>query len=225
MGARDSGDGGPETSIAATRSGARALRLTSPYPIARGGTIVDRTRERHPAKEATMNAPTASDPAAAHDRTVSALYTEGFVSGIIGAATVALWFLILDTARGRPLSTPSILGTLIFQGPRALTSPESIPLSLEMVLAFTWIHGLLFCAFGGLAAWLISLAEENPSYGYGIVLLMILFLFGFIVVSMLFAEPLLSALTWPAILIGNVLAVGAMGAYFWRRHPRLSILP
>ena len=32
-----------------------------------------------------------------------------------------------------------------------------------------------------------------------------------------FAEEVLRALAWPTILVGNVLAAGAMVGYFWRR--------
>ena len=81
------------------------------------------------------------------------------------------------------------------------------------------------CAIGGVAAWLLALAEENPHFGYGIVFLMIMFEFGFILGCMVLAEPLLHALTWPAILIGNMLAIVTMGGYFWRRHPNMKMLP
>ena len=48
---------------------------------------------------------------------------------------------------------------------------------------------------------------------------------GFIVVFMFFAEPVLQAITIPSILIGNLLALAAMGAFFWLRHPKLKALP
>jgi hypothetical protein len=35
----------------------------------------------------------------------------------------------------------------------------------------------------------------------------------------------LQAISWPSILIGNLLAAAAMGLVFWRRHPRLVIRP
>jgi len=35
----------------------------------------------------------------------------------------------------------------------------------------------------------------------------------------------LRALTWPEVLVGNLLAAAAMAAVFWRRHPRLAIRP
>ena len=49
--------------------------------------------------------------------------------------------------------------------------------------------------------------------------------FGFVVVALLFAEPVLRVLTWPAVLIGNLLAAFVMGAYLWRRHPGLTVWP
>jgi hypothetical protein len=42
---------------------------------------------------------------------------------------------------------------------------------------------------------------------------------------MLFFEPILRALAWPAVLVGNFLAAGAMALYFWRHHPTLRIAP
>lgn len=156
---------------------------------------------------------------------ISKQYQEGIVAGALGAATIAIWFLILDTVNGRPLYTPTVLGTALFRGGAGLASPESLPISFEMVLMYTWVHGLVFCFIGGAASRLLALAERNPNLGFGILLLFVVFQCGFIVVAMLFAEPVLHALTWPAILLGNLLAAAAMAGYFWRRHPHLIISP
>jgi hypothetical protein len=48
-------------------------------------------------------------------------YQDGIVASILGALAVALWFLIFDAARGRPLYTPSTLGTARYRGPSCLT--------------------------------------------------------------------------------------------------------
>jgi len=156
---------------------------------------------------------------------VSDWYQEGIVAGMIGAATVAVWFLILDTFRGHPLYTPSLLGTALFGGREVLTAPETLTASFQMTLLYTWVHGLVFVVIGGLASLLLGRAEKNPDWGFGILLLFAIFMFGFVVVTMSFAEPVLHALTWPAILLGNFLAAVAMGTYFWRRHPDLTIRP
>jgi hypothetical protein len=154
----------------------------------------------------------------------SRVYIEGIVSGLLGASVVALWFLALDTLQGRPLYTPSVLGTALFKG-LAEYGNGPIPVSGEMVIVFTWLHLLVFTLFGGIAAYLLALAETRPNLGFGIVLLFVVFEFGFIAVSMVFAEEVLQALAWPAILVGNLLAAATMGVYFWRRHPHLRIAP
>lgn len=164
-------------------------------------------------------------PSASPTPETTRLYQEGIMAGIIGAATIAMWFLILDTMKGRPLYTPTVLGTALFRGRESLASPESLAVSFEMVLMYTWVHVLLFCVFGGIASRLLGSAEKNPNLGFGIILLFVIFMYGFIAVASLFAESVLHALTWPAILVGNVLAATAMGGYFWHRHPKLTIRP
>ena len=152
-------------------------------------------------------------------------YEEGLVAGLLGAATIAVWFLILDSIAGRPFRTPTILGTAIFRGGQGLASVEGVPVSFEMVLLYTWVHALVFWVIAGVAARLLGVAERQPNAGFGILLLFVVFEFGFVAAALLFAEPVLHALTWPAILGGNLLAALVMGAYFWRRHPDLRILP
>ena len=154
----------------------------------------------------------------------SRVYTEGIVAGLIGAGVIAVWFLVIDTMQGRPLHTPSVLGTALFKGVGAIEGGK-VPVSGELVIVFTWVHVLVFILLGGVAAHLLALADTRPNLGFGIVLLFVIFEFGFIAVSMAFAEEVLRALAWPAILIGNLLAAAAMGAYFWRRHPHLTIAP
>ena len=156
---------------------------------------------------------------------ISRLYLEGIVAGVIGAATIAIWFLILDTVNGRPLYTPTVLGTALFRRGEGLASPESLPISFEMVLLYTWVHGLVFAVIGGVASRLLQLAERNPNLGFGILLLFVVFEFGFLAVATLVEGRILQALAWPAILLGNLLGAAAMAGYFWRRHPNLKVRP
>ena len=156
---------------------------------------------------------------------LSRVYQEGLVAGLIGAATIAIWFFILDLFTLRPLYTPTVLGTALFRQGEGLASSESLQASLELVLMFTFVHCLVFIILGVVASRLLILAEGNPNLGFGIILFFVVFMFGFLVMAMLFAEPVLRALTWPAILIGNLLAAGVMGAFFWKRHPNLTIWP
>ena len=168
----------------------------------------------------TTNTPTVVSEASE----ISDVYVEGLVAGLIGAATIAVWFFILDLYNGRPFYTPNVLGAaLSLSG--GVRESATVPISMEFVLFYSFIHGLVFCVIGGLAAKLLSLAERDLNYGFGILLLFIIFEFGFVAATIVFAEPVLQALTLPAVLLGNLLAAGAMAVYFRRNHPELRISP
>jgi len=175
----------------------------------------------------TAHTDTAAPTFTARERSTdfSRISTEGIVAGLIGAATVAIWFFILDAIQGRPLYTPTVLGTALFGDASALDAPERIQASFETALMFTWVHVLAFAILGGVAAYLLMLAERDPNYGFGILLFFVVFMFGFLVVAMAFAESVLHALAWPAILVGNLFAAAAMAVYFRRHHPDLTIRP
>jgi hypothetical protein len=153
------------------------------------------------------------------------VYQEGMIAGVLGALTIALWFLLLDTLSGRPLWTPTVLGTALFRGGAELGTPGTLPVSVEMVLMFTWVHGLVFIALGGIAARLLDHVERHPSSGFGVLLLFVVFQFGFIVVATFFATPALRVLSSWSILVANLLAAAAMTAYFRRRHPDIRVSP
>ena len=172
----------------------------------------------------TVNREAAAGP---QERTADAsrVFQDGVIAGVIGAATVAIWFLVVDTIDGRPLYTPTVLGTALFRHGEGLAAPTSLPISLDMVLMFTWAHGLAFALVGGAVSWLLSVAERRPNVGFGILLLFVAFEFGFIAAALVFAEPVLHALAWPAVLVANLLAAATMGAYFRLRHPHMRISP
>jgi hypothetical protein len=169
----------------------------------------------------TTSPPVTTSPSS----TISNIYVEGIVAGVIGAATIALWFFVLDLLSGRPFYTPNVLGTAVFRQGAGLDRPETLPISFEMVVIYTWVHALAFCVIGGLASKLLALAEGNLNLGFGILLLFVIFAFVFFGAVFIFAEPILHALAWPAVLVGNLLAAIAMAAYFWRHHPNLTIRP
>ena len=153
-------------------------------------------------------------------------YRQGIEAGVLGAAAVAVWFFLIDLLSGRPFFyTPNLLGTALFRHGAGLDQPQTLPISLEMVLVYTWVHGLVFCAIGGIAAKLLALAERDVHAGFGILLLFVIFEFGFVGAALVLAEPVLRALAWPLVLVGNLLAAAAMTAYFWRQHATLRISP
>jgi hypothetical protein len=169
--------------------------------------------------------PTASLDTSATTPGAVSLYQEGMIAGVLGALAVAIWFLVLDSLSGRPFWTPTVLGTALFRHGSGLDSPATLPVSFEMVLMFSWIHGMAFAGLGGVAARLLGYVERHPSAGFGVLLLFVIFQFGFIAVATVFAEPVLRVLSAWSILVANLLAAAAMAAYLWRRHPSLQVWP
>jgi hypothetical protein len=153
------------------------------------------------------------------------VYVDGLAAGLAGAVTLAVWFLVVDTVHGRPLLTPSVLGTALFRAGEGLDSPELMPTSFEMVLGFTWVHVLVFLLIGLAASRLLALAERHPHVGFGVVLLFVFFEGGYLFAAGFFAQPLLHALAWQSVVVGNLLAAVAMAVVLWRRRPGLEIWP
>jgi hypothetical protein len=129
------------------------------------------------------------------------------------------------TIQGHPLFTPTVLGTAAFKGVMALTRGENITVTPDVVIGFTFVHWLSFAALGCIASQIFVLAERNPHMDVGVIVLFVMvflvFEFGFLTAATTFASPVLHALAWPTatILIGNLLAVLAMGFYLWRWYP------
>ena len=69
------------------------------------------------------------------------------------------------------------------------------------------------------------MAEAHPSLGFGFVLLFVILEACFTAAMMIVAAPVLQALTWPAILVANLLAAAVMAGYFWLRHPAMAMRP
>jgi hypothetical protein len=153
------------------------------------------------------------------------VYQEGIVAGVLGALSIALWFFVVDALHGRPFYTPTVLGTALFGRGAWPATLETMPASFEMVAMFTWVHVLAFVVLGVVVALLIAVVERHPSLGFGIVLLFVILEACFTVAAMIVAEPVLRALTWPAILVANFLAASVIAGYFWLRHPTIQMRP
>jgi hypothetical protein len=83
---------------------------------------------------------------------------ETFYAGAIGGSALALLFLVSDLVVGRPLFTPSLLGsTLLFGTPLDLAPA----LSLEAVALFTLVHFALFGVLGLVGSLLVRSMEAH----------------------------------------------------------------
>jgi hypothetical protein len=144
---------------------------------------------------------------------------EGVAAGLIGAAAVAIWFLVYDTAMGRPLYTPALLGAAILKG---LRDPSTLHISTAVVLGYSVLHGAAFVVFGVLAATLLAAAEREPVLILAVFVLFTCFEVFFFGLVKVVDEALLRSLGWWTIFVGNLLAGTAMLAFFRTRHPGLG---
>lgn len=149
--------------------------------------------------------------------------TDGILAGVIGAATLALWFLVVDLIDGEPLYTPTILSKLFLRMEGASPEFHTLQSPFQIVWGYTWLHGLVFVGLGGLISWLLGATERNPDIGFGV--LLFITLLGVLVTGVVavYATQVLRVLGWPEIFIGNLLAAAAMLVYFWCRHRHLRI--
>lgn len=144
---------------------------------------------------------------------------DGALAGLVGAAVIALWFLIIDTIDGRPLFTPATLG----RGMLGILMPGQEGLSVgTLVTAYTLFHVAAFLVVGLLAAFVADVAEREPSILWAFVLLFAVVEVGiYILVAILDVATPLGSHAWLPIMVGNLIAVLTMGAVFWRRRPAL----
>jgi len=158
-------------------------------------------------------------PESVVERADRSVLREGAVAGLIGAAVVALWFLVFDIARGKPLLTPALLGAAVFYG---VNTPIGLEIAVGPILGYTLLHGLAFVAFGVVAASLIAASEREPPLFVAFVILFACFEAFFFGVVGALGQSVMGALVWWAILIGNLLASVAMLSYFFLRHSTIS---
>src|SRR5262249_32473659 len=125
---------------------------------------------------------------------------EGIVAGALGGAVVAVWVLLYDAGRLRPLHPPAPLGAT--QLP-ALRAPEHLLPRLDVVVGYTIFHFGVFALFGiGVAALLLA-AEREPRILLGLFILFLcfqVFFFGFLEAL---DVHLAGLLPWWNVAIGN----------------------
>jgi hypothetical protein len=153
-----------------------------------------------------------------HSRT--RIIIDGAIAGLIGAVVVALWFLLFDLARGRALETPALLAASILHGVRDpnLLRHGMLRLSAE----YSVIHFGAFISVGVIGALLLEAAESEPPFLISLLIFFAAFEVFFIAVVLFLGPSVMAALTWWGIIVGNLLATGAMLSYFFAQHPLLA---
>jgi len=139
---------------------------------------------------------------------------DGAIAGALGAATVALWFMIFDLSRGAPVETPALLASVLLHG-----SAGSVA---ALVAEYTVFHFAAFIAFGIGIAILLEAAERHASLLPALVIMTAVFEGLFVGIVMYFAREFQGSLSWWSVMVGNLLATAVMAAYFFALHPHLA---
>lgn len=139
--------------------------------------------------------------------------------GLIGAAVVALWFLLTDALDGQPLRTPSVLGQVLLLGE---TTPDVTQLSFIGIILYTAVHFAVFFGFGFALAHLIRWAVHDHIVRYAVLQVFLAFELFFVFVVLMLREETRALFPVWSVLVANTLAALGMGFYLWRHHPDLQ---
>lgn len=147
----------------------------------------------------------------------SHVWREGLVTGVIGYATVAVFYGLLNLVTGQGFfAAAEALGRHV-----AGTAWTGTGAAWGPVLAYNAIHLLAFLAVGVGATWLLFGAERRPEFwfffflvgGGALVFTESLFL--------LLAVPVTRVLSWGSVAGANAAAALTMGRYLYGAHPDL----
>ena len=138
----------------------------------------------------------------------------GIEAGIVGGVAVAAVFLIRDLLAGAPMQTPSVLGTLMFQGPEAARGVVSAP---GAAIAYNALHFALWLLVGSLGIVLMRQVEESAHNWFRPWIAA-----GLLAVACSTASLRASAAGLPQLhlWLGTFVGVAAMGWFLGWRHPR-----
>ncbi len=147
------------------------------------------------------------------------VWKEGTVAGLLGAAGVAGWFLVVDFVSGTPLATPELLGRSLFS-----VLGKGIALSFAgNVFGYTLFHCAAFIAAGVIVSAVVKASEKTPGVLVGLVLLFAVFEAGFYGFTLFLSEASqLGSLAWYQVGAANLVAAVLMGRYLWAAHPELG---
>lgn len=142
----------------------------------------------------------------------------GIAGGVLSATSVAAWFLLTDTLRGRPFFIPTGLGRNLLE----LFGVERSTGVIGTVVAYTIFHYAVFMVVGIVASAVANRSRRDASILAGAFLLFAVVegaFFGF--AAFISATTLIGAGAWLQIGIANLIAVVVMGVYLWRAYPYL----
>lgn len=145
---------------------------------------------------------------------------EGILAGLLGATTIAVWILIVDTIAGHALFTPNALGSGLM---RFVGAPRMGDTVAMHVVFYTVFHFVSFAIIGVIVAWIVHQARRTPAILAGFLILFVVVEFGFYgLAAMLSSSNVLGGVAWYQIMVANLLASLVMFSFMWMRHPDLK---
>ena len=145
---------------------------------------------------------------------------EGIIAGVLGATTIAVWFLIVDIVAGHALYTPDLLGRGLIS---ILGKPPTMPDTMAThVVAYTLFHYAAFALVGIIVASIVHQSARTPAILAGFLVMFVMFEIGAYGLAGLLTESQFGGMAWYQIFIANLLATAIMGWYMWVRHPNLK---
>jgi hypothetical protein len=140
----------------------------------------------------------------------------GLVAGLLGAAVLAAWFLVLDLLDGRPLATPTFLAQALLSGGAAGESVQTVVPSLGQTFVFTVVHALVFVAIGMAVAEFLRIFDLVHSKAFTVVLLFGAICLAFAAFGVIFAAVGPDRISVQHAFLANLLAALAMAGYLAR---------
>jgi hypothetical protein len=141
---------------------------------------------------------------------------DAFFSGGIGGSVVVLYFLVVDVLNGQPLYTPSLMGSVLFEG----ASAEAVSgVRLQMVAYYSLVHFASFSALGALLAFLVHEVELHSRHPALVVLLSFLIIeCAFACSAALFLPGVIEHLGALHIAAANLLTAGSIALFLLGSH-------
>jgi hypothetical protein len=138
----------------------------------------------------------------------------GIEAGLVGGTVAAVVILLRDLVAGAAMQTPSVLGTLMVQGPEAARMIVSAP---GAAIAYNAVHFTVWVMLGSLGSVLMRQVEASATNWYRPWVAV-----GLLAIGCVIASQWASATGLPQLhlWLGTLMGVAAMSWFLGWRHPR-----
>jgi hypothetical protein len=141
---------------------------------------------------------------------------ETFYAGAIGGSIVALLFLVVDAARGEPLFTPSLMGSVLFHG---VAAADVVGVNMGAAAQYTAVHFASFLCLGAIVAFAVREAELHSRHPMLVMLAVFLVLEGgFALAATTLLPGVIEQVGAGRIGVANALAAFGMGLFITYEH-------